>query len=139
MTEIPLPAAPVAMIVPALDDGALRDAVGMLAQVRVAAAHVAGGVGSRRRDEGAALDGDAGGAVARAVATLAHAARDGGLPIADLLLALRATVRAAWGPTAIGPREAVVRDAGRRCVQAFYEARAEAAAAPAAAATRSLP
>ena len=136
----PLAAATVATNV---DDGALRHAVETLAHARVQAAQAAqhaGGVASRRRDEGDALGGDVGAAVAREVATFAEAARRHGVPLADVLLALRATVRAAWGPIAIDPREAVIRETSRCCVKAFYETRAAApsAATSAAASARDL-
>jgi hypothetical protein len=127
---LPLATAPAAPVTPGLDAGTLRHAVGTLAHARVQAAQQVGGVGSRRRDEGDALGGDAGAEVAREVAAFAYEAQRHGVPIADVLLAVHAAVRAAWGPVALGPRETVVRDASRYCVKAFYEARAAAESTP---------
>jgi hypothetical protein len=130
-TATPLAAATGATVAPEFSDTALRDAVRTLASARLQAAHEPRGVGGRWLDDGGALAGEAGAAVAREVAAFARAARGRGTSITDVLVAVSAVVRAAGAPMDIGPREAVVRDASRCCVKAFYEARAGATTTPA--------
>ena len=120
-TMTPLSAPSAAPVAPELGDAPLRDAVRALAHVRVQAAHEAGELGGRWRDDGDALAGEVGAAVAREVAALARAARIRGAPVAEVLVAVAAAVRAAGAPMEIGPREAMVRDAARWCVKAFYD------------------
>ena len=124
MTTATLPAA--APVMPALDDTALREAIRTLARVRVQAAHESGKVGGRWLDDGGALAGEAGAAVEREVAAFARGARRRGTDLTEVLVAASAAVRAAGGLMDIGPREAVVRDARRCCVKAYYEAPAVA-------------
>jgi hypothetical protein len=116
--------APVVPSAPELGDAALRDAVRALADARVDAAHAAGDVRRRWQVDDGALSGDAGAAVEREVALFARAARRGGAPLPEVLVAVAAAVRAAGEPMAVGPREAAVREANRCCVKAFSEARA---------------
>jgi hypothetical protein len=123
----PLATTPVAPIGPGLGDAALRDAVRTLAEVRMQATQVAGAVRRRWQVDDGALTGDAGAAVEREIVLIACAAQRRGAPLPEVLVAVAAAVRAAGGPMAIGPREALVRDADRCCVKAFYEARAAAA------------
>ena len=113
MTAAPTERGPVG-----LRDVALRDAIQALARAKAQAPHAAGPLG-----------GGADAAVAREVAAFAEDAQRRGVGLDELLVAVAAAVRQSGAALSVGPREAVVRDATRGCVKAYYEARAAAGAA----------
>lgn len=60
-------------------------------------------------------------ALDRDVAAYARGARGAGVPITAVLESVAVAVRAAAATMALGPRDALVRDAGRWCTKGYYE------------------
>ena len=115
------PAAPLPPSIPEALDAALRDALHEVVRLHERAALDAAVVDRGRERRWSEAHAVARTALDREVASYTRRMRGAGVPITGTLESVAIAVRAATRRMALGPRDVLVRHAGRWCVKAYYE------------------